>query len=135
VCLRQIAPPPAPTAEPEEVPIKPEEAISNDAVSVEHAYVPLSQRQTLASQVVEDDSIVVVGRRQKKRKRVQVTRATEPKPSVESTSASAEQTPEVEEEFDYSSVPNILDDVAPQVDAPKKKKQKQKGMPVLNIVV
>lgn len=98
-------------------------------MEVEMPYVPASQRNI--TQVV-DDSIVVVGQvRQKKRKRAKATTV--------GTDASAEASNEVgrkevipndesatfEQPFDFSAVPNILDDNPNIEDSKKKRKQKK----------
>lgn len=92
-------------------------------------YIPASQRNI--TQVI-DDSIVVVGQaRQKKRKRAQAMAA--------GTNASVEASNEVgrkeaipddesatiEQPFDFSAVPNILDDNPNTEDSKKKRKQKK----------
>lgn len=98
-------------------------------MEVEMPYIPASQRNI--TQVV-DDSIVVVGQaRQKKRKRAQAMAA--------GTNASVEASNEVgrkeaipddesatiEQPFDFSALPNILDDNPNIEDSKKKRKQKK----------
>lgn len=108
------------------------------ADTTERAYVPLAQRQPVD---VIDDSIVVVGQaRQKKRKRTKpsaqdndspgkangegVERKGNSKKQKQLLDADADDSPEP---FDYSKVPNILDDVPiPEPDPTKRKKKKQK---------
>jgi exosome complex exonuclease RRP6 len=107
---------------------------------IEVPYVPAAQRQ---QKNIVDDSIVVVGQaRQKKRKRVKSSAhdtdpgsAAVPVMNAE-TSAEARQTEALkrkgqrsstpQESFDYSAVPNILDDVpTPERDSTSRKKKKQ----------
>ncbi|CAK5284338.1 unnamed protein product [Mycena citricolor] len=82
-------------------------------MQVEMPYVPPAQR---AIRPVVDESIVVVGQaRQKKRKRTKTETGGQPD-TVEKT--------EPQEEFDFSAVPNILDDVPNDQDMRVKKKKK-----------
>jgi exosome complex exonuclease RRP6 len=102
-------------------------------MEVEIPYIPASQRKV--TQVV-DDSIVVVGQaRQKKRKRAKITPGgIEPSVSAEASKlkeagergvvANNESTSN-EEPFDFSAVPNILDDNPNLEDTKKKRKQKK----------
>lgn len=114
------------------------------AVAAERAYVPPAQRQPID---VIDDSIVVVGQaRQKKRKRVKLS-AQDADPQGTATSEAVSSAEWIErngsskrlkrrqhsdandslEPFDYSKVPNILDDVPiPEQDHGRKRKKKQK---------
>ena len=78
-------------------------------------FVPAALRQTVKEEVV-DDTIVVVGQRQKKRKRSKKTEKADlggvgtpstPKEDKEDTKAG----PEGIVPFDFASTPNILDDV------------------------
>jgi exosome complex exonuclease RRP6 len=70
---------------------------------IEIPFVPAPLRQTVKAEVV-DDAIVVVGQRQKKRKRVK--KAELPSTPAEDTKAE----PEEVVPFDFASAPNILDD-------------------------
>jgi hypothetical protein len=97
---------------------------------IEIPYIPASNRQT--TQIAED-TIIVVGQRQvKKRKR---TKNTTPDVSetAEGTSATkrhkSPSEDDVSECFDYSAVPNILDDLPEpeRVDAKPGKGKKKKG--------
>ncbi|KAG2130661.1 ribonuclease H-like domain-containing protein [Suillus bovinus] len=86
-------------------------------------FIPTDQRQPRLAPV-SDDTIVVVGQaRQKKRKRIKTT--------VLGKSQSGDQDDTGEDEvFDYTTVPNLLDDLPPapeELDMRKKKKQKAKG--------
>jgi len=93
-------------------------------MQVEIPFIPLSQRQTAA---VVDDSIVVVGQaRQKKRKRERTKTIDE---SIKSNGKAKEGEMEAEgepEAFDFSSVPNILDDVPDSENSAKRVKRKKK---------
>lgn len=102
-------------------------------MQVEIPFVPASQRK--GAQAI-DDSIVVVGQaRQKKRKRI-----TKSAPSDASASADAPTTshrqeehglgpqdgvPKEQESFDFSSVPNLLDDNPNLEDKKRQKRQKK----------
>jgi exosome complex exonuclease RRP6 len=82
-----------------------------DGAMAEIPFVPAPLRQTVKAEVV-DDTIVVVGQRQKKRKRSKKAEKADlggvetPTPT-EDTSAG----PEGIVPFDFASAPNILDDV------------------------
>jgi exosome complex exonuclease RRP6 len=83
-----------------------------DGAMAEIPFVPAALRQTVKAEVV-DDTIVVVGQRQKKRKRSKKTEETD-LDGVETPSAPTEDTKAEPEEivpFDFASAPNILDDV------------------------
>ncbi|KAJ7477037.1 hypothetical protein B0H11DRAFT_1308173 [Mycena galericulata] len=106
-------------------------------MQVEVPYVPAAQRTTKQMATVVDDSIVVVGQaRQKKRKRAKAdggdADADVAGDDLASTKKAAKkkrdtQSGEVEAEaFDFSAVPNILDDVPNGEDMRVKKKKKQK---------
>ncbi|KAF7354798.1 Exosome complex exonuclease RRP6 [Mycena sanguinolenta] len=116
-------------------------------MQVEVPYVPASQRTTKnAAEVIVDDSIVVVGQaRQKKRKRAKTdtgvdgdgdsaspapaNSATPKKKKLPKTESGAETEKPGEAEvetFDFSAVPNLLDDVPNEEDNRVKKKKKQK---------
>ncbi|KAG0704825.1 ribonuclease H-like domain-containing protein [Suillus ampliporus] len=87
---------------------------------VEIPFIPSNQRQSRLAPV-SDDTIVVVGQaRQRKRKRIKS--AVSGKPSIGDQEDAGE-----DEAFDYTTVPNLLDDVPPapeELDTRKKKKQK-----------
>jgi len=75
-------------------------------------FVPAPLRQTVKAEVV-DDTIVVVGQRQKKRKRSKKAEQAD-LGGVETLSTPTEDTragPEGIVPFDFASAPNILDDV------------------------
>ncbi|KAJ7730997.1 ribonuclease H-like domain-containing protein [Mycena maculata] len=101
-------------------------------MQVEVPYVPAAQRATKhAAATVVDDSIVVVGQaKQKKRKRAKTegdAAADEPagaKKAARKEKAEAEEG--AGEPFDFSAVPNILDDVPNGEDMRVKKKKKGK---------
>jgi exosome complex exonuclease RRP6 len=78
-----------------------------DGAMAEISFVPAPLRQTVKAEVV-DDTIVVVGQRQKKRKRTKKAEMSET-PSTPTEHVKAE-TEEVVP-FDFTSAPNILDDV------------------------
>jgi exosome complex exonuclease RRP6 len=83
-----------------------------DGAMTEIPFVPAALRQTVKAEVV-DDTIVVVGQRQKKRKRSKKADKTDFS-GVETPSTPAEDTragPEGIVPFDFASAPNILDDV------------------------
>ncbi|KAF7330926.1 Exosome complex exonuclease RRP6 [Mycena venus] len=110
-------------------------------MQVEVPYVPAAQRTTKQIVEVVDDSIVVVGQaRQKKRKRAKTDTgvdgdaaeggATPPEDSPKKVAKKEKRDAgdgdgEVEA-FDYSAVPNLLDDVPNGEDMRVKKKKKQK---------
>jgi exosome complex exonuclease RRP6 len=86
-----------------------------DGAMAEIPFVPAHLRQTVKAEVV-DDTIVVVGQRQKKRKRSKKTEKTDlsgvdtpstPTSTIEDTKAG----PEEIVPFDFATAPNILDDV------------------------
>jgi exosome complex exonuclease RRP6 len=87
---------------------------------IEIPFIPSNQRQSHFASV-PDDTIVLVGQaRQKKRKR------TKSKVLDNSSIRDCENMGE-DEVFDYATVPNLLDDVAPApegIDTRKKKRQK-----------
>jgi len=83
-----------------------------DGAMAEIPFVPAPLRQTIKAEVV-DDTIVVVGQRQKKRKRSKKAEKTD-LGDVETPSTPTEDTkagPEGIVPFDFASAPNILDDV------------------------
>ena len=119
----------------------------DESVATERAYVPPTQRQPID---VIDDSIIVVGQaRQKKRKRVKLsaqdadlqgTATSEAVSSAEWTERNGSSkrlkrrqnadANDTLEPFDYSKVPNILDDVPiPEQDHGKRKKKQKQGTP------
>ncbi|KXN88537.1 Exosome complex exonuclease rrp6 [Leucoagaricus sp. SymC.cos] len=86
------------------------EAVLEDAtgMQIEIPFVPAAQRQTTATQVVEEkekDTIIVAGQtsKTKKRKRTKNTFAKKPEGTPEGDA-------EEKAAFDFASVPNILDD-------------------------
>ena len=82
-----------------------------DGAMAEIPFVPAALRQTVKAEVV-DDTIVVVGQRQKKRKRSKKGEETD-LDNVETPSAPTAVTKAEPEEiapFDFASAPNILDD-------------------------
>ncbi|KAJ6544046.1 hypothetical protein B0H19DRAFT_1169443 [Mycena capillaripes] len=104
-------------------------------MQVEVPYVPAAQRTTKQVIEVVDDSIVVVGQaRQKKRKRSKTDTGVDGDPSTEDSTTAKKATKkekrdtsgEEAEAFDFSAVPNILDDVPNREDMRVKKKKKQK---------
>jgi exosome complex exonuclease RRP6 len=111
--------------------------ISAHGMQVEVPYVPTAQRTTKQVVEVVDDSIVVVGQaRQKKRKRPKTDsgvggdagdEAAEDPASLKKTKKQEKRdAQDGEEAFDFSAVPNILDDVPNSEDMRVKKKKKQK---------
>jgi exosome complex exonuclease RRP6 len=88
-------------------------------------FVPLSQRQTVAREVI-DDSVVIVGQRQQKKRK----RNKEKKEKSHVAEQEQEEPEQDVQPFDYASVPNILDDDSETrgdpVERPKKK-PKAKG--------
>lgn len=96
----------------------------NSAAAVaEIPYIPPAERQTaLKVDPNENDTLVVVGQRQKKRKRKDAKHEMSDLP-VASDSMQQIAKPEV---FDFESVPNILDEPTP-VAVPSKKKRREKG--------
>ncbi|KNZ78491.1 Exosome complex exonuclease rrp6 [Termitomyces sp. J132] len=97
-------------------------------MQVEVPFVPASQRRVV--QVTEDDSIVVVGQaRQRKRKRTKLTtdglaEASSLKNEHKNKDGRAQDDVNNHEPFDFTAVPNILDD-NPNVEDMKQKKQKR----------
>ena len=81
-----------------------------DGAMAEIQFVPASLRQTVKAEVV-DDTIVVVGQRQKKRKRSKKAEKADlgavetPTPTEDTRAGPEEIVP-----FDFASAPNILDD-------------------------
>ena len=102
--------------EPEPEPEPEQRATDTLSAQVEIPFVPASQRLDTKHKNTEDsvkDSIVVVGAQRKKRKRVKGEgAATKPKEDVD--------------EFDYSTVPNILDDGSDHEEETVDKKRKRK---------
>ena len=84
-----------------------------DGAMAEIPFVPAPLRQTVKADVI-DDTIVVVGQRQKKRKRSKKAEKTDLGGVVETPSTPTEDTrvkPEEIVPFDFAGAPNILDDV------------------------
>lgn len=99
-----------------------EEQASAMGMQTEIPYVPTQQRKT--REVVEDSSIVVVGQaRQKKRKRTKSAQQIEDGGSKNADKARASENLESAKPFDFSRVPNILDEVQEEDRAPVKKKK------------
>ena len=97
---------------------------SASGMQIEIPYVPESQRKT--TKVVED-SIVVVGQaRQKKRKRTRTVVDADLVSSAEGSQLKTEEGGVTQEPFDFSAVPNILDDIPNTEDMRHRKKKKQK---------
>jgi hypothetical protein len=95
-----------------EVVVTPTTETAVDGAMAEIPFVPAPLRQTIKAEVV-DDTIVVVGQRQKKRKRSKKAEKTD-LGDVETPSTPTEDTkagPEGIVPFDFASAPNILDDV------------------------
>lgn len=94
---------------------------------VEIPFIPTDQRQPRLAPV-SDDTIVVVGQaRQKKRRRIKTTAFGNPPTGDQDDTGE-------DEVFDYTTVPNLLDDLPPapeELDTRKKKKQKTKGSGVI----
>ncbi|KAF7331658.1 Exosome complex exonuclease RRP6 [Mycena kentingensis (nom. inval.)] len=98
-----------------------------EAMPLEIPYVPAAHRTTKPAAEVVDDSIVVVGQaRTKKRKRAKTDDAETAEESKPRASKKSSPTPQAEEGFDFSSVPNILDDVPNDEETRAKKKKKGK---------
>jgi exosome complex exonuclease RRP6 len=104
-------------------------------MQIEIPYIPATQRKTITHEA--DDSIVVVGQARPKKRKRHLKSTTGGKGSVVSNetlntsdprgipdSDSAPEPQEVQEPFDFSSVPNILDD-NPDVELKNEKKPKQ----------
>ncbi|KAF9499048.1 hypothetical protein BDN71DRAFT_1487257 [Pleurotus eryngii] len=111
----------------------------------EIAFVPRSERKTLATSKVED-TIILVGQRAKKRKRKEIKSTSndlndtgDPPAPASSSAKKVKKTrsteamdegdggDESEKPFDFSSVPNILDDEPIKEDARPKRQRKQSG--------
>jgi exosome complex exonuclease RRP6 len=96
------------------------DAGSASGMQDENPYLPESQRKTTK---ILNDSIVVVGHaKQRKRKRAKTAVNTESRPLAE---GSLQEMGEPEP-FDFSAVPNILDDIPNAEDSLLRKKKKQK---------
>lgn len=102
---------------------------SNAAAQAEIPYIPPTERQpVLDVDPNGDDSIVVVGQRQKKRKRKDMMHEKHDLPvATDSVRPKADPV----EAFDFDSVPNILDG-PPPVALPAKKKRREKGANVFS---
>lgn len=87
--------------------------IGDDGATAEIPFVPAHLRQTVKAEIV-DDAIVVVGQRQKKRKRNKKAGiGGDDGSEMPSTPAAHTKTePEEVVPFDFASVPNILDDAS-----------------------
>ncbi|KAJ6516485.1 hypothetical protein C8R45DRAFT_960259 [Mycena sanguinolenta] len=110
-------------------------------MQVEVPYVPAAQRTTKnAAEVIVDDSIVIVGQaRQKKRKRAKADTGADgdvdsASPAPTNSATPKKKIPKTEPEpgegdveaFDFSAVPNLLDDLPNEEDNRVKRKKKQK---------
>ena len=101
------------------------------AMQVEIPFVPAAQRKP--TETVEDAIVVVGQARQKKRKRAVKTTHEDPlspRPSADAAGSDIHQAknsgPDIlEESFDFSGIPNILDDNPDLEDTKKPKKQKK----------
>lgn len=116
----------------------------------EIAFVPRSERKTLATTEVED-TIILVGQRAKKRKRKDLKSAggepngdapasasssakkVKKSTSIEVVEEGADDDDDSEKPFDFSSVPNILDDEPIKEDARPKRQRKQSGRGLFRI--
>lgn len=122
---------------------EPSDIPSGPAGQIEIPFVPAHQRRTLANPQnyeLKDDTIVVVGQagtRQRKRKRDKARGVASVSQTKSGTSTSTGDHDQEEEEFDYSSVPNLLDNESKHGDARgvheederrKKKQRHGKGM-------
>src|SRR5260221_9958462 len=89
------------------------DATGDDGATAEIPFVPAPLRQTVKAEVV-DDAIVVVGQRQKKRKRNKKAGISGDDSSETPSTPAAHTKTEPEEvvPFDFASVPNILDDAS-----------------------
>lgn len=104
-------------------------------MQVEVPFVPVSQRRIV--QIVEDDSIVVVGQvRQKKRKRAKppideltpmLTEGSSPKNKLQTDETGTRDNANNHEPFDFTTVSNILDDNPDVEDTKQKRQKKQKS--------
>ncbi|KAH9065385.1 ribonuclease H-like domain-containing protein [Lactarius vividus] len=94
----------------ETIPSVPE--VSIDGATAEIPFVPAALRQTVKPEVI-DDAIVVVGQRQKKRKRTKKAGTTGDDNEGKSDAVPAENAKAKKEEvvpFDFTNAPNILDE-------------------------
>ncbi|KAJ8523231.1 hypothetical protein ONZ45_g260 [Pleurotus djamor] len=109
-------------------------------MEVEHPFVPASDRKARVATEVEEDTIIVVGQRSKKRKRKdnnkgsvaeaggegEATSSASPRKAKKAKDSDNEK--ESEKPFDFSTVPNILDDApAVEAEAVKRKRKQNKG--------
>ena len=97
---------------------------SASGMQIEIPYVPESQRKT--TKVVEDSIIVVGQARQKKRKRTRTAVDADLVSSAEGSQLKTAEGGVTQEPFDFSAVPNILDDIPNTEDMRHRKKKKQK---------
>jgi exosome complex exonuclease RRP6 len=86
-----------------------EESAAAPDGQIEIPFVPAAQRQTVPLAEVPMDTIVVVGQRQKKRKRDRAPKLAATTVAAAPSDADAAPADADIEEFDYSSAPNILD--------------------------
>jgi exosome complex exonuclease RRP6 len=80
-----------------------------DGMQVEIPFVPAAQRQSAPVPEVPMDTIVVVGQRQKKRKRERAPKTVADGDAAAAAAEPAEPAETELEPFDYASAPNILD--------------------------
>ncbi|ESK95601.1 exosome complex exonuclease rrp6 [Moniliophthora roreri MCA 2997] len=114
-----------------------DESILPSDIQPEVPFVPASQRASKVNEIVEDTIVVVGQTKQKKRKRTKATGAGgEPSGEPEDTTrkrkrgANSQHPDDVtgaQEEFDFSSVPNILDEPPPPSAADEPSTNKKKG--------
>ena len=109
----------------------------DSGMQVEIPYVAASQRPTKQVKDEERDTIVVVGQARQKRKRVKAQphrrqeddagRPNEPASDAVPSSSALPTKKEEAEPFDFSAVPNILDDIPDLQDSNRKKRQKKQN--------
>jgi len=131
----QIAADPTPLSRTGETQVEDINTHAASGMQVEIPYVPAAQRQTTIARakVEEKDTIVMVG--QKKRKRVKgggkakMEGEDSPSPSINGSKEESRGVSETNAEqasFDFSAVPNILDDNPDTEDMNRKKKRQKK---------
>ena len=102
--------PTAPTVTPDAIAAASTTDATADGTIVDIPFVPEHLRQTVKAEIV-DDAIIVVGQRQKKRKRTKKAGiGGDGSGEMSSTPAHAKAEPEVIVPYDFASAPNILDD-------------------------
>ncbi|KAH9979682.1 ribonuclease H-like domain-containing protein [Russula compacta] len=101
--------PTAPTVTPDAIAATSTTDATADGTIAEIPFVPEALRQTLKAEIV-DDAIIVVGQRQKKRKRTKKAGISDDgSGEMSSTPAYAKAEPEEIVPYDFASAPNILD--------------------------